>query len=59
MKLAAFLGSPRPNGNTDTLAAAVLDGARDAGCETESFALRAPMSSSLRRRCTGMDQPPS
>jgi multimeric flavodoxin WrbA len=41
MKVAAFLGSPRPNGNTDTLAAAVLDGARDAGCETVSFALRA------------------
>jgi multimeric flavodoxin WrbA len=40
MKLAAFLGSPRPGGNTDTLAAAVLEGARAAGCETESFALR-------------------
>jgi multimeric flavodoxin WrbA len=37
----AFLGSPRPRGNTDTLAEAVLEGARSAGCETESFALRA------------------
>jgi multimeric flavodoxin WrbA len=41
MKVAAFLGSPRPHGNTDTLAEAVLDGARSAGCTTESFSLRA------------------
>jgi multimeric flavodoxin WrbA len=30
--IVAFLGSPRPHGNTDTLADAVLDGARSAGC---------------------------
>ena len=49
MKLSAFLGSPRPNGNTDLLAAAVLEGAAGAGLETESFALR-----SLRLHpCTG------
>ncbi len=40
-KIVAFLGSPRPRGNTDTLAEAVLEGARRAGCTTESFALRA------------------
>jgi multimeric flavodoxin WrbA len=51
LKLAAFLGSPRPKGNTDTLAEAVLDGARGAGCEVESFALRA-----LKvHPCTGCD----
>lgn len=49
MTIIAFLGSPRPRGNTDTLAEAVLDGARSAGCATESFALR-----SLRLHpCTG------
>jgi multimeric flavodoxin WrbA len=41
VNVVAFLGSPRPRGNTDTLAEAVLDGARSAGCTTESFALRA------------------
>ena len=41
MKVTAFLGSPRPHGNTDTLADAVLDGARSAGCSTERHALRA------------------
>jgi multimeric flavodoxin WrbA len=47
--LVAFLGSPRPHGNTDTLAEAVLDGAREAGCAVRSFALR-----SLRiHPCTG------
>jgi multimeric flavodoxin WrbA len=40
MKVVAFLGSPRPRGNTDTLAEAVLEGARSAGCATESIALR-------------------
>jgi len=40
MRIAAFLGSPRPNGNTDLLAAAVLEGAASAGLTTESFALR-------------------
>jgi multimeric flavodoxin WrbA len=40
-KIVAFLGSPRPGGNTDTLAEAVLEGARSAGCATERFALRA------------------
>jgi multimeric flavodoxin WrbA len=51
LKLAAFLGSPRPRGNTDTLAEAVLDGARGAGGEVESYALRA-----LKvHPCTGCD----
>ena len=51
LKLAAFLGSPRPRGNTDTLAEAVLDGARSAGGEVESYALRA-----LKvHPCTGCD----
>jgi len=40
MRVAAFLGSPRAGGNTDTLAAAVLEGAREAGCDIESHALR-------------------
>ena len=40
-KVIAFLGSPRPRGNTDTLAECVLEGAREAGCEARSFALRA------------------
>ncbi len=45
----AFLGSPRPHGNTDTLAETVLEGARAAGCATGSIALR-----SLRlHHCTG------
>ena len=39
-KIVAFLGSPRPRGNTDTLAECVLEGAREVGCETQSFALR-------------------
>ena len=39
-RIVAFLGSPRPRGNTDTLAECVLDGAREAGFEAESFALR-------------------
>ncbi len=40
MKLTAFLGSPRKGGNTDILAERVLDGAREAGLEVESVALR-------------------
>jgi multimeric flavodoxin WrbA len=40
-KIVAFLGSPRPRGNTDTLAECVLEGAREVGFQTESFALRA------------------
>jgi multimeric flavodoxin WrbA len=48
-RVVAFLGSPRPHGNTDTLAEAVLEAAQEAGCCTESFALRA-----LRiHHCTG------
>jgi multimeric flavodoxin WrbA len=39
-KVVAFLGSPRPGGNTDTLAECVLEGAQEVGCETQSFALR-------------------
>lgn len=40
MKITAFLGSPRANGNTDILALKVLEGAKQAGCETEAVALR-------------------
>jgi len=40
MKLTAFLGSPRAGGNTDILASRILDGARDAGLQTETAALR-------------------
>ena len=40
MKLTAFLGSPRPQGNTDLLTAAVLEGAAEAGFETGTIALR-------------------
>jgi multimeric flavodoxin WrbA len=40
-KIVAFLGSPRPRGNTDSLAQCVLDGAREVGYEAQSFALRA------------------
>jgi multimeric flavodoxin WrbA len=51
VNVVAFLGSPRPRGNTDTLAEAVLEGARSAGCATESYALRA-----LRiHPCTGCE----
>jgi multimeric flavodoxin WrbA len=39
-KVVAFLGSPRPRGNTDTLAECVLEGAREVGCTARSFALR-------------------
>ncbi len=38
--LVAFLGSPRPRGNTDLLAESVMDGAREAGYQVTSFALR-------------------
>ena len=40
MRITAFLGSPRPGGNTDTLAARVVDGAKDVGLETGTVALR-------------------
>ncbi|HET6487158.1 MAG TPA: flavodoxin family protein [Spirochaetia bacterium] len=51
MRVAAFLGSPRPGGNTDTLADAILDGAREAGLETDRHVLR-----SLRvHPCTGCE----
>jgi multimeric flavodoxin WrbA len=39
-KIAAFLGSPRAGGNTETLTESVLEGAREVGCETRSFFLR-------------------
>jgi multimeric flavodoxin WrbA len=49
VNVVAFLGSPRPRGNTDTLAEAVLEGARSAGLAASSIALRA-----LRlHHCTG------
>lgn len=40
MKITAFLGSPRADGNTDILAQEVLAGAAEAGWETEAIALR-------------------
>ncbi len=40
MKITAFLGSPRVQGNTDILAQYVLDGAKEAGLETETVQLR-------------------
>lgn len=39
-QVAAFLGSPRRGGNTDTLADMVLSGAAAAGLSGESYALR-------------------
>ncbi|HUV06056.1 MAG TPA: flavodoxin family protein [Armatimonadota bacterium] len=52
MKLTAFLGSPRAQGNTDILADRVLAGARDAGLRVEAVALR-----KLRiRPCTGCEK---
>ncbi len=41
MTIAAIMGSPRPGGNTDTLAASVVAGAEEAGCTTETLYLRA------------------
>jgi len=52
MRITAVLGSPRPEGNTDILAARVLQGASEAGWETESFPLR---KLSLRG-CIGCEQ---
>ncbi|MCE5323493.1 flavodoxin family protein [bacterium] len=40
MKLTTFLGSPRADGNTDIIALRVIDGARDAGLDTKTIALR-------------------
>jgi len=40
MKVTAFLGSPRRNGNTDTLAARLLEGAQEVGHAAEGVALR-------------------
>jgi multimeric flavodoxin WrbA len=40
VKVTAFLGSPRKNGNTDTLTARLLRGAEEAGHVTETVALR-------------------
>lgn len=52
MKITAFLGSPRKGGNTDILTQRVLDGAKEAGLETEAVALR-----SLKiHGCTGCDK---
>ena len=52
MKITAFLGSPRKGGNTEIVTGRVLDGAREAGLETEAVALR-----SLKiHGCTGCDK---
>jgi multimeric flavodoxin WrbA len=40
VKITAFLGSPRAQGNTDILASCVLGGAAASGLETEAIALR-------------------
>jgi multimeric flavodoxin WrbA len=40
MRLISFLGSPRPNGNSDILAGKVMDGARSAGVEVQRVELR-------------------
>ncbi|WP_406661446.1 flavodoxin family protein [Methanolobus sp. ZRKC3] len=37
MKVVAFVGSPRKNGNTDVLVQQVLDGAVEAGADVEKF----------------------
>ncbi len=37
MKVVGFVGSPRKNGNTDVLVQQVLDGAAQAGADTEKF----------------------
>ncbi|MCK7474223.1 MAG: flavodoxin family protein [Rhodopseudomonas palustris] len=39
MKVLAFSGSPRENGNTDRLALAVLEGAKAAGAKTTLYRL--------------------
>ena len=39
MHVAAFVGSPRVGGNTETLVSEVLRGAREAGARTTQFAL--------------------
>ena len=39
MKVIGIVGSPRKNGNTETLVQAVLDGAKDKGYTTEKFNL--------------------
>jgi multimeric flavodoxin WrbA len=52
MKVIAFLGSPRAGGNTDTLTLRLLDGAKAAGHETESFAIRSQKISP----CLGCDR---
>jgi multimeric flavodoxin WrbA len=39
MKAIGIVGSPRKNGNVDTLVGAVLDGAKEAGCEITKFNL--------------------
>lgn len=40
MKVTAFLGSPRPKGNTDILTSRLLEGAEEAGHATQAVALR-------------------
>ncbi len=40
MRLLAILGSPRMGGNTDILTQRLVDGAREAGLETEAICLR-------------------
>ncbi|MBI5142539.1 MAG: flavodoxin family protein [Nitrospirae bacterium] len=52
VKIAAFLGSPRKNGNTELLANAAASGARDAGAEVETFRL-ADMSIAPCKSCGG------
>jgi len=59
MKLAAFLGSPRSGGNTDTLAVRVLESAKASSVETEIVALRSLTIKPCNgcERCWGNDRP--
>jgi multimeric flavodoxin WrbA len=55
VKIAAFMGSPRKDGNTELLLNAAISGARDAGAEVETFRL-AGMSIAPCRSCGGCNK---
>ena len=40
MRITVLVGSPRKNGNTETLADALIEGARAAGAEVTKYTLR-------------------
>jgi multimeric flavodoxin WrbA len=52
LKVTAFLGSPRPKGNTDILVSRLLEGAEEAGHTTQVVALRRLNI----KPCTGCDK---